>query len=88
MTHTDLVNRLVEVLREVTDGAVPANVDTTGPQSIRALKLTSMKLLAFMVELEDTLGVEWDDDMAPDTTASFDALADYIHTQLQKAGAR
>lgn len=88
MTRADLVARLVEVLAEVTEGAVSLEVNTTGPQSIRALRLTSMRLLAFMVELEDVLGVVWDDDMSPDTTASFEALAEYIHTQQQKAGAR
>ncbi|GAD87313.1 hypothetical protein [Nocardia asteroides] len=88
MTHAELVSKLVEILGEVTEGAVPPNVDTTGPQSIRALKLTSVKLLAFMVEVEDVLGIEWDDDMAPDTTASFEALAGYIYRQQQEAGAR
>jgi hypothetical protein len=35
-------------------------------------------LLAFVVAVEDELAVEWNADLDPAVTSSFDAMADYI----------
>lgn len=88
MTRAEVIERLVRILVAVTDGDVSNDVDVDGIDSIRRLGLTSVTLLAFMVAVEDQLGVEWDDDVEPDVTASFGSMADYVLGTSTGAGAR
>jgi acyl carrier protein len=72
---------LVGVLREVAPGELPAEVETSGPDTVRALGLTSVRILEFMIEVEDRLGIEWGEDLAPEVIASFEEMAAYIVEQ-------
>lgn len=73
-----VVEELVLVLRDIAAEELPESFETSGPESIRRLGLTSVRILEFIVELEDRLGVEWDEGLEPQTLASFDAMAQFV----------
>ena len=73
-----VVEELALVLRDVAGEELPQRFDTSGPESIRRLGLTSVRILEFVVELEDRLGVEWDEGLGPETIASFEAMALFV----------
>lgn len=76
---------LVELLREVAAEEVPADLETSGPETIRALGLTSVRILEFLVEVEDRLGIEWGEELSPEIVGSFEAMAEYIAGQRDAA---
>jgi acyl carrier protein len=73
-----IVEQLVAIAHRVTDGRVPLDVETGGPGSVRRLGLDSLAMLEFLVGIEDEFGLDWDDDVPPDTLASFFSIADHI----------
>jgi acyl carrier protein len=75
------IETLVEILRSVAGDELPSEIKTQGPDTIRALGLSSVRILEFMVEIEDRMGIEWDEDLAPDVISAFDAMAAYVSQQ-------
>jgi len=69
---------LVTIMELVAGPDLHCPIDPDGDDSIRRLGLTSVRLLEFMVAVEDTLGVLWGDDADPTVLASFQAMADYL----------
>jgi acyl carrier protein len=77
-----IVEHLVEIVHRVTDGRVPLDVDPNGPDSLRRLGLDSLAMLEFLVGVEDEFGLDWGDDVPPDTLASFSSIADHIQEMV------
>lgn len=73
-----VVDTLVTLIREVAAPDLPASFETTGPESIRKLALTSVRILEFLVHVEDCLGIEWEEELDPTVVASFEAMAAYV----------
>jgi acyl carrier protein len=71
-------DRLIDLMEEALDHAIAIDRVDVGAGSIRRLGVDSVAMLAFMVAVEDVFGFEWEDDLAPETLASFGALADYV----------
>lgn len=69
---------LVGLMRDVAADDLPVTFETRGPNTIRKLGLTSVRILEFMVEVEDRLGVEWEEELDPAVVSSFDAMAQYV----------
>lgn len=69
---------LVGLIRDVAADDLPTTFETRGPETIRKLGLTSVRILEFMVEVEDRLGVEWEEELDPAVVSSFDAMAEYV----------
>ena len=79
-----IVRRLVDILEQATDGAVVADPDDSGPESIRKLGLNSVSMLAFLVAVEDEFGIEWDDEIDEAVLSSFVAMAEYIAAERSR----
>ena len=69
---------LVQIMQAVAANDVTGPIDPSGDDSVRRLGLTSVRMLEFMVAVEDNLGVLWGDDTEPADLASFQAMADYL----------
>jgi acyl carrier protein len=54
---------------------------STGPDSIRNLGLNSLRMLNFLVTIEDMFGIEWEDDLPEEVLGSFELMAGYITEQ-------
>jgi acyl carrier protein len=76
-----IVTNLMELISEITEGEVRPDPSYTGPDSIRRLGLNSLRTLNFLVTVEDTYGIEWDDDLPEQVLASFELMAQYIAEQ-------
>jgi len=74
----DVISTLMRLVVEVSGGDVVPNPGDTGPDSIRRLGLNSVTTLSFLVAVEDTLGIEWDDDVSSDVLGGFAAMAVYV----------
>lgn len=81
-----IVARLAELVALVAEGSIALPIDVEGPDSIRRLGLTSVRLLAFLVAVEDAFGVAWDEDLAPAVVSDFGAMAGHLQTRLAPAG--
>jgi acyl carrier protein len=77
----EIVAALMELVSEITEGEVRPDPGYTGPDSIRRLGLNSLLTLNFLVTVEDTYGIEWDDDLPEEVLASFELMAGYIARQ-------
>ena len=75
------VERLRDLLVEASEGDVTPPVDTSGADSIRRLGLTSVRLMAFLVAVEDEFGFEWDEDLDPAVISGFEAMAAYVESR-------
>jgi acyl carrier protein len=82
------VTALVHIMRTVAGPDLPGPIDPTGNDSIRRLGLTSVRLLEFMVAVEDTLGVLWGEDTEPAVLESFQAMADHLTPRLPASSRR
>lgn len=71
------------LMAEIAGDEVPPSLDLYGPDTIRSLNLTSVRLLEFMIEVEDQIGIEWDDDVPATVLASFEAMAHYVVGQKE-----
>ncbi|GGR31423.1 phosphopantetheine-binding protein [Streptomyces roseolus] len=79
LTDEELVlERLVALLEHVAADVLEGPVTDTGPGSLRRLGLTSVKLLEFLVAIEDEFGHVWDDDVEESVIGSLDAMAAHI----------
>jgi len=74
----DVISTLMRLVVEVSGGDVVPNPGDTGPDSIRRLGLNSVTTLSFLVAVEDTLGIEWDDDVSSDVLGGFAEMAEYV----------
>lgn len=72
------VGELATLIRGVAPDDLPTTFETRGPETIRKLGLTSVRMLEFMVEVEDRLGFEWEEELDPAVVSSFDAMAEYL----------
>jgi acyl carrier protein len=72
------VEELVELVRAVAAEDLPPVIETRGAETIRKLGLTSVKMLEFMVEVEDRFGIEWEEELDPAAVSSFEAMAGYV----------
>ena len=77
-TMGDVIATLMRLVVEVSGGDVLPNPGDTGPDSIRRLGLNSVTTLSFLVAVEDTLGIEWDDDVSSDVLGGFADMAEYV----------
>ena len=76
-----IVTDLMDLITEITEGEVRPDPGYTGPDSIRRLGLNSLRTLNFLVTVEDTYGIEWDDDLPEEVLTSFELMARYIAEQ-------
>lgn len=72
------VGVLVGLIRDVATDDLPATFESRGPETVRKLGLTSVRILEFMVEIEDRFGIEWGEELDPEVVSSFDAIAEYV----------
>ena len=75
---SEVIAALMRLVVEVTGGEVVPDPADTGPDSIRRLGLNSVTTLSFLVAVEDTLGIEWDDDVSSDVLSGFADMAGYV----------
>jgi acyl carrier protein len=73
-----VLERVIELLAEVTEGTVTADVSDTGPGSLRRLGVSSLAMLEFLVAIEDEFGIEWDDEADTGIFDSLDAIAAHV----------
>ena len=73
-----VISTLMRLVVEVSRGEVVPNPADIGPDSIRRLGLNSVTTLSFLVAVEDTLGIEWDDDVSSEALSSFAEMAGYV----------
>jgi acyl carrier protein len=78
------VGTLVGLIRGVAADDLPPSFETRGPETIRGLGLTSVRILEFMVEVEDRLGIEWEEELDPAVVSSFDAMAEYVQARRSR----
>jgi acyl carrier protein len=78
----NVVVRLMELLEQTTNEQVSVPRDDVGPDSIRNTGIDSVNLLNFLVTVEDEFGIEWDDEVSPETLNSFAAMAAHIAKEL------
>ena len=74
----DVISTLMRLVVEVSGGDVVPDPADTGPDSIRRLGLNSVTTLSFLVAVEDTLGIEWDDDVSSEVLGGFADMAGYL----------
>ncbi|MGI5338721.1 phosphopantetheine-binding protein [Streptomyces sp. CA-181903] len=75
----EVLSRLVALLERVAAvelGGRP--VTETGPESLRNLGLTSVRLMEFLVAVEDEFDLIWDDDVDEAVIGSLEGMARYI----------
>ncbi|MBZ4322778.1 phosphopantetheine-binding protein [Streptomyces huiliensis] len=75
----DILRRLVALLERVAAVELDGRpVTETGPDSLRALGLTSVRLMEFLVAVEDEFDLIWDDDVEESVIGSLEGMARYI----------
>lgn len=79
----EIINGLMKVITEITEGEVVPDPADIGPDSIRRLGLDSLRTLNFLVMVEDMFGIEWDDDLPEQVLGGFEAMAGYIAEQRE-----
>jgi acyl carrier protein len=77
----EIISDLMRVVVDITEGQVTPDPDQTGPDSIRHLGLNSLRMLNFLVTVEDMFGIEWEDDLPHEVLGSFALMAQYIVEQ-------
>lgn len=77
---------LVQIMQAVAGHDLTGPINPSGDDSVRRLGLTSVRMLEFMVAVEDNLGVLWGDDTEPTDLASFQAMAHYLSNRDSSAG--
>lgn len=78
LTREVVIGRLAELLVEACEGDLGEPFPTSGEDSIRALGVTSVRMLAFLVAVEDEFGMEWDETVDPEVIRSFERMADHV----------
>jgi acyl carrier protein len=78
----NLIQRLMALLEQTTNGQVVVPRERTGPDSIRQTGIDSVGMLNFLVAVEDEFGIEWDDGVPVATLNSFEAMAAHIGKEL------
>lgn len=78
----DIVDRLIKVLEESTEGRVIVSQSEAMNQSLREFGLDSVALLSFLVAVENEFGIEWDDDLPEETLTSLKNMANYIQQEV------
>jgi acyl carrier protein len=81
-TFNDVLDRLLALVEVSTNGRMTASRADLGTDSIRRLGLDSLGMLTFLVAVEDEFGIEWDDDVPPEVTASFEGVAAHVAKEL------
>ncbi|MDG4794547.1 acyl carrier protein [Micromonospora sp. WMMD1082] len=77
----DIIDQLMALVVEISFGEAVPDPARTGSGSIRELGLNSLRTLNFLVAVEDTFGIEWDDDLPEEVLDGFTAMARYIADQ-------
>ena len=77
----EIIADLMRVITEITEGEVTPDPAQTGDDSIRNLGLNSLRMLNFLVTVEDLFGIEWEDDLPDEVLGSFGRMAGYITEQ-------
>jgi len=77
----DIIASLVKIISDLTEGEVQPDPQQIGPGSIRNVGLNSLRMLNFLVTVEDMFGIEWDDDLPEEVLGSFELMARYIAEQ-------
>ena len=82
---TRILSTLLNLVTDVTAGEVIPDPTDIGPGSIRRLGLNSVTTLTFLVAVEDSLGIEWDDDVSSEVLSGFAEMAEYVASQSHAA---
>jgi acyl carrier protein len=77
----EIVANLMKIITDLTEGEVTPDPQQTGPDSIRNVGLNSLRMLNFLVTVEDVFGIEWDDELPEEVLGSFELMARYIAEQ-------
>ncbi|MBO4207367.1 acyl carrier protein [Micromonospora sp. CPCC 206060] len=77
----EIIADLMKVVTDITEGEVQPDPAQTGDDSIRNLGLNSLRMLNFLVTVEDMFGIEWEDDLPESVLGSFEQMARYITEQ-------
>jgi acyl carrier protein len=77
----EIIADLMRVVTDITEGEVRPDPQDTGADSIRNLGLNSLRMLNFLVTVEDMFGIEWEDDLPDEVLGSFARMAAYITEQ-------
>lgn len=77
----EIIPDLMRVVVDITEGDVTPDPTQTGANSIRNLGLNSLRMLNFLVTVEDMFGIEWEDDLPDEVLGSFALMAQYIVEQ-------
>jgi acyl carrier protein len=77
----DIIADLMKAVSDITEGEVRPDPAQTGDDSIRNLGLNSLRMLNFLVTVEDMFGIEWEDDLPDSVLGSFEQMARYIAEQ-------
>lgn len=77
----EIIADLMKVVSDITEGEVKPDPTQVGEDSIRNLGLNSLRMLNFLVTVEDMFGIEWDDDLPESVLGSFEMMAKYIAEQ-------
>jgi acyl carrier protein len=77
----EIVANLMKIITDLTEGEVIPDPQQTGPDSIRNVGLNSLRMLNFLVTVEDVFGIEWDDELPEEVLGSFELMARYIAEQ-------
>ncbi|WP_171167670.1 phosphopantetheine-binding protein [Streptomyces sp. I05A-00742] len=81
----DILKRLISLLERIAVAELDGPVTETGPGSLRNLGLTSVRLMEFLVAVEDEFDLIWDDDVEESVIGSLDGMARHI---AEETGAR
>jgi len=84
--QADVVQRLVGLARRSVEQDPGQPLPHEGEDSIRRLGMDSVKMLSFLVAVEDEFGIEWSDDIPSAVLASFEHMAAHIVRELGHAG--
>lgn len=82
----DVLRRLVGLARRSIEMAPEQPLPHEGEDSLRRLGMDSVKMLSFLVAVEDEFGIEWSDDIPPAVLASFEHMASHIVRELGHGG--
>ncbi len=76
-----ITRRLMDLLEELTSGAMRPSREDAGEDSIRRLGVNSLVMLEFLVAIEDEFGIEWDDEVDDSVLRSFGMIAAHIEKE-------
>jgi acyl carrier protein len=84
LTSELIVSRLAAILQSVTHQNNGPAAGLVGSTRLRDLELDSMSWLSFLVAIEESFGIEWDEGLPEDVLASLDSIAAHLLKVLRR----